>query len=164
MDDLIKLISKGENEILEFKVSLRLEEEIGQSICAFSNSGGGLILAGVTDAGTIVGIDVGKNTLEELANYIKRNTNPGIFPSMKIADIKGKRIIMIEVKESSDKPVLEELGLNKRQIKAIDFINEHTRITTKDYCSLFKVARDTANRDLNELLKKGIIIRNGSGP
>jgi ATP-dependent DNA helicase RecG len=60
--------------------------------------------------------------------------------------------------------LMNELGLNERQKRAIDHLKEHSRITTKEYCKIFKVARDTANRDLNELLKKGLIERKGSGP
>lgn len=56
------------------------------------------------------------------------------------------------------------LGLNERQIEAIDLIKQHGRITTRDYCNLLKVARDTANRDLSSLLGKGIIKKRGSGP
>jgi ATP-dependent DNA helicase RecG len=96
------------------KESLRLEEEICQSVSAFSNASGGLILAGVTDAGAICGIDIGKNTLEEIANYIKRNTDPAILPSVKVFDIEGKRIVVIEVKESTDKPVFFKNHAYKR--------------------------------------------------
>jgi ATP-dependent DNA helicase RecG len=39
-------------------------------------------------------VDIGKNTLEEVANYIKRNTDPRIFPR-----------IVIDVAESAEKPV-----------------------------------------------------------
>ena len=105
MDSLLKSLYKGENESLEFKESLRLEEEICQAVSAFSNANGGLIVAGVADDGTILGIDVGRNTLEEMANYIKRNTEPAIFPSMRILDAEGKKIIVIEIKESLEKPV-----------------------------------------------------------
>lgn len=43
MNSLLKLISGGENERLEFKESLRLKEEIGQVVSAFSNANGGSI-------------------------------------------------------------------------------------------------------------------------
>ena len=76
----------------------------------------------------------------------------------------GTAIVVTFRKSILTPRILEELGLNGRQIKAMDFIKEHNRITTREYCSLFKVARDTANRDLNELLEKGIIRRKGSGP
>ncbi len=90
---------------MEFKEFLRLKEEIGQVVSAFFNADSGSILIGVLDAGTIIGVDAGINTLEELANYIKRNTDPGIFPSMKTEQIKKKKIIVVEVKKGSEKPV-----------------------------------------------------------
>ena len=114
MNDLLTLIYKGENESLEFKESLRLKEEIGQAVSAFSNANGGSILIGVSDEGTIIGIDIGRNTLEELANYIKRNTDPAIFPSVKILDADGKKIIVIEVKDSAEKPVFFKNHAYKR--------------------------------------------------
>jgi hypothetical protein len=32
-------------------------------------------------------VDIGGNTIEELANYIKRNTDPQAFPTVKILEI-----------------------------------------------------------------------------
>ena len=114
MNDLLTLIYKGENEGLELKESLRLKEEIGQAVSAFSNASGGSTLVGVSDDGKVVGIDIGRNTLEELANYIKRNTDPAIFPSVKIEEIEKRKIIVIEVKESTEKPVFFKNHAYKR--------------------------------------------------
>ena len=114
MNDLLKLISRGENEGLEFKESLRLKEEICQAVSAFSNANGGSILVGVANDGKVIGVDIGRNTIEELANYIKRNTDPAIFPSVKILDVEGKEIIGIEVKESAEKPVFFKNHAYKR--------------------------------------------------
>ena len=114
MNNLLKLIYRGENESLEFKESLRLKEEIGQAVSAFSNANGGSILIGISDAGTIIGVDIGRNTLEELANYIKRNTDPAIFPSMKTEQIEKKKIVVIEVKEGSEKPIFFRSHAYKR--------------------------------------------------
>ena len=36
--DLKKLILKGESERLEFKASLQLKDEVGETVSAFSNS------------------------------------------------------------------------------------------------------------------------------
>ena len=116
MNDLLKLISGGENERLEFKESLRLKEEISQAVSAFSNANGGSILIGVSDDGTIIGVEIGRNTLEELANYIKRNTDPAIFPSMTVLDAEGKKIIAIEVKESAEKPAFFKNHAYKHQL------------------------------------------------
>ncbi len=76
----------------------------------------------------------------------------------------GSAIIVIFKKSIFTEEVLEQMGLNQRQIKAMEFLREKGSISTKEYCKMFKVARDTANRDLNILLKKGIIKRKGTGP
>ncbi len=79
-EELLELIRKGENERVEFKETPKLDNEIGEIVSGFSNTKRGRILIRVTDSGRIVGVTIGKNTIEELANYIKRNTDPqGVF-------------------------------------------------------------------------------------
>ena len=112
--DIKKLIERGETQSVEFKESLRLNDEIGETVSAFSNSDGGTVIVGVSDKGGVSGVDIGKNTLEELANYIKRNTDPRIFPSVKILEVGGKNVIMIEVKEGAEKPVFFKNHAYKR--------------------------------------------------
>ena len=97
-----ELIEKGESESLEFKESLKLKEEIGETVSAFSNSDGGVVLVGISDGGGVPGVDIGKNSVEELANYIKRNTDPQVFPSVKILERGGKNIVIVEVEESAE--------------------------------------------------------------
>jgi ATP-dependent DNA helicase RecG len=121
---MIELISQGESETIEFKKSLLLKDEIGAAISAFSNAKGGVILIGVTDTGKISGVDIGANTIENEANYIKRHTDPQIFPSIKVHEIKDKKIVAIEVSESNDKPVFfknhayKRVGKTKQQISS----------------------------------------------
>jgi ATP-dependent DNA helicase RecG len=74
-----ELIDRGESQSLEFKESLKLKDEIGETVSAFSNSDDGIVVVGVSDSGRVPGVDIGMNTLEELANYIKRNTDPHVF-------------------------------------------------------------------------------------
>ena len=69
MNNLLKLISIGENERLEFKESPRLKEEICQAVSAFSNANGGSILIGVSDSGTIIGNERQKKAI----GYLRRN-------------------------------------------------------------------------------------------
>ncbi|MBI4980483.1 putative DNA binding domain-containing protein [Candidatus Woesearchaeota archaeon] len=54
-------------------------------------------------------------------------------------------------------------NLNERQRQAVKFIGEKGKITSKEYCELAGVVKDTANRDINELLRKGLIKREGTG-
>jgi ATP-dependent DNA helicase RecG len=118
-----ELIERGETQSLEFKESLRLKEEIGETVSAFSNSDGGTVIIGVSDSRGVLGVDIGKNTLEEFANYIKRNTDPQIFPSVKILEIGGKNVVMVEVEESREKPVFFKNHAYKRVGKTNQMIS-----------------------------------------
>jgi ATP-dependent DNA helicase RecG len=84
-------INKCVYTFLYVKKSLLLKDEIGAAISAFSNAKGGVILIGVTDTGKISGVDIGANTIENEANYIKRHTDPQIFPSIKFMKSKTRR-------------------------------------------------------------------------
>jgi ATP-dependent DNA helicase RecG len=57
---------------------------------------------------------------------------------------------------------LIKLGLNDRQLKAVDYVKEKGKITNKEYQRLFTVSRETASRDLADLTKKGVFISSGS--
>ncbi|NOR78878.1 MAG: hypothetical protein GQ523_10825 [Methanophagales archaeon] len=121
--DIEELIERGETQDLEFKESLRLKDEIGETVSAFSNSDGGVVLAGVSDGGGVTGVDSGKNTLEELANYIKRNTDPQVFPSVKTVEVGEKKLIAVEVTESAEKPVFFKNHAYKRVGKTNQMIS-----------------------------------------
>jgi ATP-dependent DNA helicase RecG len=108
------LIKEGESETVEFKPSLSQTDKIMESISAFSNTNGGIIVIGVSDKGEVLGIDIGKKTIESLANRIKQNTDPIIYPSISVENVEGKNIIVIEVKESKSKPVFTVDKVYKR--------------------------------------------------
>jgi len=118
-----ELIERGESQSLEFKESLRLKDEIGETVSAFSNSDGGTVIIGVSNSGGVHGVDIGKNTLEELANYIKRNTDPQVFPSVRILERGGKNVVMVEIKESAEKPVFFKNHAYKRVGKTNQMIS-----------------------------------------
>ncbi len=119
-----KIISDGESESVEFKESLALKDETGEGVSALSNAGGGTILVGVGDNKEVVGVLIGKKTLEDLANYIKQHTDNHAFPKISVVDAEGKNIVVIEVKESDEKPVFfkgrayTRMGKSKHQLSA----------------------------------------------
>ena len=121
--DIEGLIERGETQSLEFKESLRLKDEIGETVSAFSNSNDGVVLVGVSDGGEPIGVDIGGNTLEDLANYIKRNTDPQVFPTVKTVKAGEKNVVMVEVKESQEKPVFFKNHAYKRVGKTNQMIS-----------------------------------------
>lgn len=107
--NLKEIIESGESEITEFKTSLAEWRDVVETISAFSNRNGGRVFIGVADNCGIVGADIGKKTIEKLANQIKQNTDPVIHPSICVEEIdgkEGKQVIVVNVDESKTKPVI----------------------------------------------------------
>jgi hypothetical protein len=78
---LADALAAGEGQSIEFKESLKLEKEGMQAAVAFANARGGDLFIGVRDKGlTPTGVDIGANTLEELANAFERH----IYPSLPV--------------------------------------------------------------------------------
>ncbi|MGD0665300.1 MAG: ATP-binding protein, partial [Rhabdochlamydiaceae bacterium] len=102
-DKLLSLIASGESETLEFKESFG--DEALETIGAFSNARGGLLLIGVNDFGGICGFNSGKNNFEEIANRIQNVTDPRLQPSISMLQFNHKNIITIQVLARSGAPV-----------------------------------------------------------
>lgn len=64
-------------------------------------------------------------------------------------------------KDTLNKEHLEKLGLNERQVKAIEYLKLNTSITNKEYQSLFDITDRTALRDLDDLVTKGLVQKKG---
>ena len=102
----MNLENKKESETLEFKKSVGEWKEIIETVSAFSNTREGEILVGINNNGEVKGIEIGKNTFEDLTNKIKENTDPKNYPHIITKTVNGKSVIVIEVKESFDHLVL----------------------------------------------------------
>jgi ATP-dependent DNA helicase RecG len=55
------------------------------------------------------------------------------------------------------------VALNERQRKAVNYVVQHGRITRAEYEQINQTPKRTAARDLAELVKRGVLIRHGSG-
>jgi len=106
MIKLKDLLKEGESETAEFKPSLSQMDKITESISAFSNTKGGTVVIGVSDEGEVLGVDIGKKTIESLANLVKQNTDPMAYPSIRVEESDKKQVVIIEVVEGKQKPVL----------------------------------------------------------
>ncbi|MCL0071549.1 putative DNA binding domain-containing protein [Thermodesulfovibrionales bacterium] len=103
---LSELISTSESTTVEWKPSLSQINEIINAISAFANTEGGKIFVGVSKSGKLLGVQIGRNTIENLTNKISQNTDPKVHPCITVEKINSKSVIIIEAKESSDHLVL----------------------------------------------------------
>jgi ATP-dependent DNA helicase RecG len=102
--DLKNLIAQGESESLEFKKSLRSLNDALHTAAAFANAAGGWILFGVKDNGALAGVDIGGNTVENLAAAFRQQTDPIIYPGVEIIKAENKTVIALRIAAGSDKP------------------------------------------------------------
>ena len=110
-----KIIGSAESTTIEWKKSLSVFHEIMETISAFSNTEGGKILVGVSDDGEVLGLQIGKGTIEDLVNKIGQHTDPKVFPKISVKRVGGKDVIVIDVKESRDHLVLAD-GLPYKRV------------------------------------------------
>lgn len=102
--DIEEIISRGENERVEFKQDwFKKPEEFIETVVAFANTCGGSIFVGVDDNGKVVGVEHDK--LEEGVQSRLRDTCEPM-PEVRIEkkEIQGKTIWIIQVAEGKDKP------------------------------------------------------------
>ena len=97
-----RILRTGESEKVEFKESFG--REALETLCAFANTKGGMLLIGVKDNGTAPGVSVGQHTLRDWVNQIDQGT--GLQPSIKKVQAKGKEVVLLKVDESQIKPVM----------------------------------------------------------
>lgn len=97
--------SAAEYQNREKKKSLSEERAAIETVAAFATAQGGTVRLGIAPEGERVGVQVGKNTLENLANSIKRHTEPPQFPIISVEGEDSDCVVSIKVEESPVKPV-----------------------------------------------------------
>ncbi|MBA7691563.1 hypothetical protein ES703_100109 [subsurface metagenome] len=73
----------------------------------------------------------------------------------------GTSLVVTFRKSRLTEEYLETLSLNERQMKALEFLKEHKRITSKKYADLFGITDRMARNDLTELVDKNVVIEKG---
>ncbi|EEB75065.1 helix-turn-helix domain-containing protein [Thermococcus sp. AM4] len=130
--NVCKLIKPGENERVEFKENIDVKR-ILETVSAFANTHGGVIIIGVRDKDKkVMGVQLGKETLSKLANEIAQNTEPEVIPRLRVERCGGKDVIVIEVDEHPVKPVMVK-GRAYRRVG-----NSNRKLTPKEISELFE--------------------------
>jgi len=102
--ELNKIVKHGESDRLEFKTSTAEIRSAFETICAFLNNSGGMVLIGVKDNGKIIGQDIAQNTVKDITREIKK-IEPAVdidIDYIKITD--KKQVIVLSINELSHCP------------------------------------------------------------
>lgn len=103
-EDILTLISKGENAAVEFKEASIKPDNLAKEIIAFSNTQGGTILIGVNDQGELKGVSTNFNYEEWTMNIARNNVTPAVNIECSAYDMEGKSIIALQIPKGKDRP------------------------------------------------------------
>ncbi len=158
-----------EDEKTELKKSLSALNEVVETAVAFANKKGGKIIIGIDNFGKVVGIKIGKDTVERIANKIISETIPPIYPEIKIKNINKKNIIEIEILESKAKPhffkgvAYVRVGKSNHKLSPQEleefFKNKLSRIITFDALSSELSLDEIDEEKVREFFKSMVEIR-----
>ena len=110
-----------ESQIREYKQSVSEWREIVETIAAFATANGGMVHIGITPDGRRVGLQIGQDTLEQLANRIRQNTDPPQYPSIIVEGDTDNAVILLRIEECPIKPV----WAFNRPMKRVGATNQH---------------------------------------
>ncbi|MCK5681538.1 putative DNA binding domain-containing protein, partial [bacterium] len=153
------LLQSQEGKLLEFKRDLSSPENIMKTLVAFANTAGGVLLVGVEDDHTVIGIP--GNPLDEeerLCNMIADSIFPCLIPNIELIPSNELTVLAVEVYPSQLRPhylkqkgeqqgVFIRLGSTNRQAD-LPLVEELKRtVTGKGYDELPVLEADAADID-----------------
>ena len=92
-------------ESLTVELKSSFNEDVIETLVAFSNAKGGTVYVGVSDNGKALGVTVGKETVQQWINEIKNKTTPQIIPDAEVMEIENKTVVSLFIPEYPIKPV-----------------------------------------------------------
>ena len=104
LSDLKLLIDEGEGFELEFKRKVSTPIKVAKTMMSFANTKGGIVLFGVDDDRTIVGVGSEKEEIEMIQMAATLYCDPPLQPIIDTVPYKGKDVVVVTIEESEQKP------------------------------------------------------------
>lgn len=112
---LNSLISKGENQTLDFKFAINDSRKIARSLVAFANTDGGTLLIGVKDNGIVAGIRSGEELfMVDTANLLY--CVPEIPITKHLRKYEGKEVLEITIPKVKSERLCTVIEEDKKEM------------------------------------------------
>ncbi len=96
IEELIKLVSDGESETIEFKKSTAQLRRAAETFCGMLNGAGGRVLIGITPEGRVLGQTVSDKTIREVAEMFQRFEPPASISQICVNITNDKKVLILE--------------------------------------------------------------------
>lgn len=171
------LISKGEGQTIEFKFEINSSRKIAETISAFSNTSGGVIIIGVKDNGKIAGISSDEE-IYMIESAASLSCKPEVSITYQKLLINNKMVVAVEIPKNDTHIVQAKTendefvtyvrfgaGNYKANLPMIYFLNnknKELKFNSKDQI-LLESLNHFGLLTFNQLHKKNKLNRNGVG-
>jgi predicted HTH transcriptional regulator len=198
--DIQLMLDEGEGFELEFKRKVTTFQKIAKTMIAFANTRGGIILFGIDDDKSVVGIESEKEDTERLQTAATYFCDPPLQPIIEVVPYRGKDVLVVRIEESNQKPhalfvdgdeekklgtsvyirvndktveaskevvkILEaenpdapplRIAIGDAERRLFEYLDEHERITVKEFSNLLNISHRRASRSLVQLVRAGLV-------
>jgi predicted HTH transcriptional regulator len=105
LDDVKRIVARGEGQHIEFKRRVPTHERIAKEMIAFANTGGGTVLIGVNDDGSVVGVKDAEEEEFSLRQAVSTHCRPPVrWRSYRVPVTNKRDVIVVTVPRSRTKP------------------------------------------------------------
>lgn len=156
--ELLQQIALGEDSRHQFKRTITHPDALAAELVAFSNSGGGILLVGVNDDGSIAGLDASevRRLNQVLSNAASQHLRPPVHPLTENVLTRNGIVIVVSIPDGLSKPYLDhqgriwvKQGADKRHVTAREEMQRMFQRAGLVYADVVPVA-DTSSADLDE--------------
>jgi len=156
--ELLQQIALGEHTRQQFKRTFNSPDSLAAELAAFANSGGGTLLIGVDDDGSIAGLDADevRRLNQMLSNASSQHLRPPVHPITENIKTHAGLVMLITVPNGLAKPYLDnqgriwvKQGADKRHVTAREEMQRMFQSGGLVYADVVPVA-GTTSADLDE--------------
>ncbi len=110
--DLLQILARGEDSRHQFKRDETSADSIAAELSTFANSGGGMLLLGAGDDGSVIGLDAAsvRRLNQLISNAASQNVRPPIHPTTENVQTAQGVVIVVTVPDGLSKPYLDNQG------------------------------------------------------
>ncbi len=157
---LATILAQGEDSQHQFKRNFTNVDALAAELVAFANVGGGYLLIGVDDNGSVSGLSREEiaRLNQLLSNASSQHVRPPVHPITQNMSLEKGMIMVVHVPEGLNKPYMDnqariwvKAGADKRHVTAREEIQRMFQASGLVYAEETLIP-DSNNKDLHELL------------
>ena len=155
-------LKQGESERIEFKLSFG--QDTIETLAAFANAKGGVVLVGVSDNKEIKGVDISAESINKWINEIKLKTAPQLVPDVGTINFQQKTVVYFGIAEYPVKPIACQGRYYKRvantnhTLSVQDVINLHLQSVNSSWDFYIRPKKTITDISLEKVNKQIEII------